>query len=116
MGAVLEDVAAAADQVAAEQRMVARRARAMQRRRDQGWSWQQILDKEELPHLLELLRRSGRQLGEATARLAHTLASGLSTEGASRRQIARRLGVTHQRVSAILARRPGDDPPAGRPH
>jgi len=114
MSATLEDVAVAAEEVAAEQRRVARRARAMQRQRDRGWSWVQILDREEPPPLLETLRRSGRHLSEATRRLSHTLASGLSAEGASRRQIAKRLAVTHQRVSAILNGQARTDAPAGR--
>jgi plasmid maintenance system antidote protein VapI len=49
-----------------------------------------------------MLRRNGRHLAEATRRLSRTFATGLSAEGASHRQIARRLNVTHQRVSAIL--------------
>jgi transcriptional regulator with XRE-family HTH domain len=102
MSAALEDVAAAAEEVAAEQRQVARRARAMQRQRDRGWSWAEVLDREEAPSLLEMLRRNGRHLAEATRRLSRTFATGLSAEGASHRQIARRLNVTHQRVSAIL--------------
>jgi hypothetical protein len=102
MSSALEEVATAAEEVAAEQRQVARRARAMQRQRDGGWSWAQVLDREDEPALLEMLRRNGRHLSEVTGRLAQTLASGLSAEGESRRQIARRLAVTHQRVSAIL--------------
>jgi transcriptional regulator with XRE-family HTH domain len=98
----LEDVAAAAEEMAAEQRQVARRARAMQRQRDRGWSWSQVLDRDDGPPLLEMLRRNGRHLAEVTRRLAHSVASGLSAEGASRRQIALRLDVSHQRVSAIL--------------
>jgi hypothetical protein len=74
----------------------------MQRRRDRGWSWGKILDREPEPGLVELLRRSGRRVTEATGRLAQALASGLTAEGESRRQVDRRLAVTHQRVSAML--------------
>lgn len=102
MGSALEEVAAAADEVADDQRRVARRARAMQRERDRGRSWASILDREARPGPLELLRRSRGLLGEATGRLARILAAGLSAEGESRRQIGGRLGVTHQRVSAML--------------
>jgi hypothetical protein len=102
MVSALEEVAAAADEVAVEQRQVARRARTMQRQRDRGWSWAQILDRETNPPLLDVLRSSGRRVAEATSRLAHAVARGLSAEGASRRQIARHLAVTHQRVSAML--------------
>lgn len=102
MSSALEEVAVAADEVADDQRLAARRARAMKRQRDRGWSWARILDREAVPGLLELLRRSGRRLIGATGRLAQTLASGLSGEGESRRQIGRRLGVTHQRVTTML--------------
>ena len=102
MSSALEDLADAADEVANEQRLVARKARGMQRRRDRGESWQNILDHERDPDLVALLRRSGRRLSTATAAFARRLAIALSDEGVSRRRIAARLGVTHQRVSAIL--------------
>jgi len=111
MGTALENVAAAADEVADDQRRIARRARAMQRQRDGGWSWGKILDREAAPTLLELLRHSGRRLTVVTGRIARTLASGLMAEGESSRQVGRRLGVTHQRVLAMLNGdgRPEDD-------
>jgi hypothetical protein len=102
MGSVLDEVAAAADEVADSQRRVARRARTMQRRRDSGWSWARILDWEPEPGILELSRHSARRLSDAVGRLAQALASGLSAEGESRRQIGRRLTVSHQRVTAML--------------
>jgi hypothetical protein len=98
----LEDVATGADEVADAQRRVARRARAMQRLRDRGRSWAEILDRDAAPGLLRLLRSSGRRLAETTGRFAQSLARGLAAEGESQRRIARRLGVTHQRVSAML--------------
>jgi len=111
MSSALEELTVAADEVADDQRLIARRARAMQRRRDQGWSWGRILDQEPSPGLLELLRRSGRRMSEATGRFAQTLAAGLTAEGESRRQVGGRLLVSHQRVSAMLngERRSEDD-------
>lgn len=102
MSAALEELADAADEVAAEQRMVARKARSMQRLRDRGWSWTRILDAENAPGLLEMLRRSATRLAGMTSGLAKTLAAGLRAEGQSRRQIGGRLGVSHQRISAML--------------
>ena len=102
MGSALDEVAAAADEVADDQRQVARRARAMQRRREVGWSWARILDAEPEPGILELLRRSVRRLSEAVGRLAQVIAAGLSAEGETRRQIGRRLTVSHQRITALL--------------
>src|SRR5437763_6152898 len=52
----LERVAAAADEVADEQRHVARQARSMQHRRDRGAPWTRILDEEASPTLLQRLR------------------------------------------------------------
>jgi hypothetical protein len=102
MTSALEELSAVADEVANDQRGVARRARAMQIQRDKGWSWARILEREPSPGLLELLRRSGRRLSEVTGSFAQTLAAGLTAEGESRRQVGRRLSVTHQRVSAML--------------
>ena len=102
MSSALKEVAVVADEVADDQRRVARRARAMQHKRAAGWSWAKILDDEDGLPLVDELRRSGRRLADVTGRLAQALAAGLSAEGESRRQIARRLGVTHQRISAML--------------
>jgi hypothetical protein len=112
MRSALDVVAEAAEEVAQDQRVVARRARTMQRRRDSGWSWARILDEEPEPGILELMRRSARRLADAVGHYAQDLASGLSREGETRRQIGRRLAVSHQRVSAMLNghrdRRAGD--------
>jgi len=102
MSTALEAIAAAADEVADDQRRVARRARAMQRQRDRGRSWAEILHADAELGVLSVLRRSVRRLGAAATDLATVLAGGLAAEGFSRRQIAGRLGVTHQRVSALL--------------
>lgn len=102
MASPLGEVADAAEEVAREEREVARRARQMQRKRDRGWSWRRILDEEPSPGVIELLRRSARRANEAKASLTTLLARELSREGLSRRQIASRLQVTHQRVTALL--------------
>lgn len=98
----LEDVAAAADRVATEQRQVARRARTMQRQRDRGWSWAEILDRDPAPGIFQLVRTSTKRLAAAAAQLGRTVAKGLASEGESRRRIASRVGVTHQRITAML--------------
>jgi hypothetical protein len=111
MDASLEGVAEAADEVADEQRQVARQARSMQDRRDRGVSWAKILDEDPSPTLLARLRRSCIRLGEATGRASRTVAAGLNLEGESLRKIARRLGVSHQRVSAMLNSTRRSSPP-----
>jgi hypothetical protein len=101
----LEEVASAADGVADDQRRVAQLARTMQRRRQRGWSWSRIILEQPEPGLLDLLRRSRTRLAGAISGLVRTLASGLAAEGATRRQIAGYLGVSHQRVTAVLNHR-----------
>jgi hypothetical protein len=102
MGSVLEEVAATADEVADDQRRVARRARVMQRQRDRGWSWARILDRDANRDVLGLLRGGAARLAKAAGTLALGFARGLTGEGESRRRIARRLDVSHQRVTAML--------------
>jgi hypothetical protein len=102
----LEQVADTADRVADDQRELARRARRMQDHLDRGWSWSRVLDEEPSPRVIELIRRSRKVVAGLAAAFTATLARELSREGESRRQIARRLEVTHQRVSAVL--RDGD--------
>ena len=101
-GDSLEQVAEIADRVAVDQRAVARQARTMQRQRERGWSWAQIMERQASPGIVERLRESRRLLAAATASLTSALASALTGEGETRRQIAGRLGVTHQRVTALL--------------
>lgn len=104
MQSALEAVATAAEEVAGDEREVARRARAMQRKRERGWTWARILDDEAQPGVVELVRRSAQRAAELKTRLAIVLARELTAEGFSRRQLAQRLQVTHQRVSALLNR------------
>jgi hypothetical protein len=107
---VLEELAVAADRIADDQREVARRARRMQSQRDRGWSWTQVLDRQPAPGIIGLLRRSRLLLAATTSGLTATLAALLGGEGQSRRQIASRLGVTHQRVTTIVNHRPAEPP------
>ena len=100
MDRALDDIAGTADEVATEQRAVARKLRAMKRQLDRGWSWRRVTD--ESGDVLGTLRESAKRLVGATGTLAATLAKGLAREGESRRGIAARLGVSHQRVSALL--------------
>ena len=102
MGSALEDVAKAADQISDEQRDIAQRARSLEEKRSSGWSWSSLLDSAEGRGFGDLLRRSAKRAAQSASRFTAALAHELSVEGESRRRIAGRLGVTHQRVSAIL--------------
>ena len=104
---LLEAIANEADAVAHDQRLVARDARTMKRRLDRGWSWTQVLGDEQPAQVIQRARDSGKTVARLLARLALVIATGLSAEGESRRRIATRLGVTHQRVTAMLRNRSG---------
>jgi len=104
MSGSLDGVADAAEALAGHQLDIARPARRMQRERDRGWSWKRVLDSKAPPGVVELARRSARHSARLVASLGVVIASGLSSEGLSRRQIAQRVAVRHQRVSAILGR------------
>lgn len=104
MASALEDVAQRADDAADAERDVARQARTLQKRRERGLSWRTILDRDDEPGIFELLRHGARLAVDALSAFTSLVAEELTAEGASRRQIARVIGVTHQRVSAILGR------------
>ncbi len=106
MAGALDQIAEAADETALDQQRLARRARSMSQQRRLGWSWSQILERERQPGLLILLTRSARRLHEVSGQFRPALAKALGDEGLSTRQIAKTLGVTHQRISAML-NRPG---------
>ncbi len=108
MAGALDQIANAADETALDQQRLARRARSMSRQRRLGWSWPQILERERQPGLLILLNRSVRRLHEVSGRFRPILAKALGDEGLSTRQIAKMLGVSHQRISAML--NPGPKP------
>ena len=110
MDGSLEEVATAADQTAAEQREVARAARRIQRQLADGQPWAEIIEKSPPLRILDLLRSGARRLGRSSTLLATSVARGLTSEGQSRRRIAPHLGITHQRVSALLKR--GHNPQA----
>lgn len=107
MGKPLDEVADAADAIARDQKQVARKVRRMQRRRDIGWSWHRVLEADENgdadePSTAALLARSSDRLGDAVRAFRKVVATGLIDEGRTIRQIAKRFGVSHQRLSALL--------------
>jgi len=104
MGSALEEIANKADEAAETEHAIAREARAMQERREHGHSWGSILDGEGATTIFDLLRKGARLAVDALSAFSSLVAEELSDEGASRRQIARLIGVSHQRVSAILGR------------
>jgi hypothetical protein len=100
----LEDLAVTAERTAAEQLQLARSARRLSEERRRGWSWAAILAAESHPSVLHLLGSSLHRVGMSSSRFRRAVAAALASEGHSTRQIASRLGVSHQRVSAMLSR------------
>jgi len=105
MDAFLDEVADTAEEVSAEQRQVARDVRSLKRARERGLSWSDVVDRHEIGFgPLGRMRESRRKLATAVARLGEGIAEALRSEGRSYRAIAGHLGVTHQRVQAMLTR------------
>ena len=105
MAQVLDEFADEAEAVAHEQQQIANDARRLNRKREEGRPWADVLAGEDAGALLRLVRTSGRRLATATGSLMRTLARELRNEGLSHRRIGRLLGVTHQRVTTILKSR-----------
>lgn len=83
----------------------ARRVAEMREMRAQGLSYRDIATREEKPRLVELTRENLDDLLDAGGRLRRTCARTLHEQGLTMEQIAELLGVTRQRVSALLRSR-----------
>jgi hypothetical protein len=104
LAAALDDLAEDAERTSAEQQLIADSARAMSAEHRRGRSWAAILGGEGQPSVLALLGSSLRRLSETSSRVRAAVASALVKEGLSTRQIAAHLGVSHQRISAMVNR------------
>ncbi len=102
--AALDRLADSAEKTCAEQQVIADSARTMSEQRRRGRSWSAILAGEGQPTVLALLGSSLRRLTQTSSRVRTAVAAALVKEGLSTRQVASHLGVTHQRVSAMLNR------------
>ena len=100
----LQHLAESAEKTSAEQQVIADSARAMTEERRRGRPWAAIIAGEGRPSILALLGSSLRRLSQTSTRVRTGVAAALAKEGLSTRQIATHLGVTHQRVSAMLNR------------
>lgn len=108
----LDDVARQFDESAREARSAARRVRRLRRERATGRRWHELVDHRRL-EALGLIDRSVRRVTEGSAAFRRMLVRGLWREGATVQAIARHLGVSRQRVSALLER--GSDGPVPEP-
>jgi hypothetical protein len=100
----LDALSSALEAAAADQQFMA--AEVVRMRRCRAWrqSWVMALPPAGQPNLVSLSTRALSSLGVATARVRTTLARALRTEGLTVREIAALFGVSHQRVSELLAR------------
>jgi hypothetical protein len=116
----LDALSSALEAAAADQQVMADEVVRMRRCRAWRQPWLSALPPAGQPNLVSLSTRALSSLGVATARVRTTLARALRTEGLTVREIAALFGVSHQRVSELLARTDhpremGDDGPATTP-
>jgi hypothetical protein len=78
------------------------RARDMERLRETGYEWRQILATESRPLLSDTLFQEMAVMNEIVGRLRREEARALREEGASDRDIADLFGVTVEHVEAML--------------
>lgn len=98
----LDSLADEAEENAREERVLARRIRQLRTGRAAGRSWHTLLDRELGTALLAMPTRILRRATDVSGLLRRRLAAGLRAEGATIPAIARRFGVTHQRISTLL--------------
>jgi len=100
----LNALTAALDDAAADQQAMADEAVRMRRHRAWRGSWLSTLPPPGELNLVSLSTRALASLNTATSRVRTSLARALRTEGLTVREIAALFGVSHQRVSELLAR------------
>jgi hypothetical protein len=105
----LDALSSALEAAAADQQVMVDEVVRMRRCRAWRQSWVTALPPAGQPNLVSLSTRALSSLGVATARVRTSLARALRSEGLTVREIAALFGVSHQRVSELLART--DRPP-----
>jgi ABC-type transporter Mla subunit MlaD len=101
----LDEFAGAVEESATEQRALAKRARRLGRAWARGSSWSDAVANDGDPALPAESTRLVARLTSANSKVRRALAQALRAEGMGIEQIARFFGVTHQRISRILAQR-----------
>lgn len=79
------------------------RAADIERLREQGYTWRQILATEERPLIIDVLSQNMALLNEVGGRFRREEARQMRAEGATEEEIADVLGVALDHVQAMLA-------------
>ena len=113
LSSALEAAADGAEAAARDQQRAAAIARDAARDLDPGNPADHPQATRATSRVLRLLAGSAQRLTATAGSLRRAWAQSLADENLSLRQIGERLGVTHQRVSALLARHRRDVPDTG---
>lgn len=100
----LDTLAEAVQQNKNDEQVLVDRVQGLKRARLSGSSMTEAFGREPLPGTMQVLGQMLGRLMEASGTARRSLARAMRSEGTSIPQIARLFGVTHQRISNILAR------------
>ena len=103
----LNDLVIALEENSRRNKQMIARARRIQRLRDRGLPYSEIVEGQPRPLIVELLTENFDALRTAGGRLRRTEARALHDEGLSMDRIAELFGVTRQRISRLLKARNG---------
>ncbi len=92
----------------ADRNRLAHRVDELRKLRAEGATWQSLLRSETGDGVMQLMTDLLGGLSEASGNLRAPVVAELRKEGVSIPQIAKLLGVTHQRISSLLRRPPAD--------
>jgi DNA-directed RNA polymerase sigma subunit (sigma70/sigma32) len=98
----LADLDAALDENIARAKQMKKRIAQIQRQREAGKTYTEIVQSETNPLIVQLVTQSSRTLDTVGARVRRTEALALHDEGMTMDRIADKFGVTRQRVSGLL--------------
>jgi hypothetical protein len=91
-----------------ELRAAQTRVEQLLQQRIEGWAWYDIVRNETPPLVVETITRALDDLGTVGGKFRREEAIALQREGISTNRIGELFGVTRQRVSALIKRRPAE--------